>query len=148
MVHSKARELSPGGPFSSQPALCQVNTLHLRVSEGQQSPALDHVVILTTLGEIIPVRLALGVVLWYRTMIEISLDMPGNAERRHRIRAMPIRHILDDLRPDKYVPSDEGSSNWAYRVVAGGQDEQGVSSLNPLLRYEVVRARDDPSAGI
>lgn len=79
-------------------------------------------------------------------MIEVSLEMPGNAERRHRIRAMPIRHILDDLRPDKYVPSDEGSLDWAYRVVAGGQDEQGMSGLNPLLRHEVMRARNDPSA--
>lgn len=146
MVHPKARELSPGGPFLSQPALCQVNTLYLRVNEGQQSSALDDIVILTTLEEIIPIYLALGVVLWYRAMIKVSLDMPGNAERWHRIGAMPIRHILDDLRPDKYVPSDECSYDWAYRVVAGGQDEQGMSGLNPLLRHEVVRARDDPSA--
>lgn len=144
IVYPKARELSPCRPFSSQPTLRQMNTLHLRVSERQQSSALDHIAILTTLGEIIPIHLALGVILWYRAMIEVSLDMPGNAERRHRIRAMPICHILDDLRPDKYVPSDECSHDWAYRVVAGGQDEQGVSGLNPLLRHEVVGARDDP----
>lgn len=106
MVYSKARELLPGGPFSSQLALCQVDALHLRVSEEQQSSALDNIVVLTTLGEILPIYLALGVVVWYRAMIKVSLDMPGNAERRHRIGAMPIRHILDDLRPDKYVPSD------------------------------------------
>lgn len=69
--------------------------------------------------EIVFIHFALSVILRYRTLVEVSLDMSGNAQRWHRIRAVPIRLQLDDLRPYKYIPSKVSPFDRTYGVIAG-----------------------------